>query len=134
MKKKTYKRMIKKIHEINKSPLAFPIIIKKLKPLSEQTNYNPKLREWYGPKEWEIVAETTAIFDAFKQSEEWKEIGMLGINDYRATINNDVYIDHHCIVQRADTGRIFEVVFIREYIGEYAVGLRPVNTDGTIES
>lgn len=132
MNKKTFKRMLKKIHEINESELSVPIIIKKLKPLEEQPNYNPKLREWYGPKEWDIVAKTTAIFDAFKQSEEWKEIGMLGINDYRVTINNNVYIDHHCIVERVDTGKVFEVVFIREYIGEYAVGLRPVNTNDSI--
>lgn len=126
MRKKSYKRMLKKIHEINDSPLSFPLIIRRLKPLSEQKNYNPKLREWFGPKEYETVAETSGIFESFKKSEEWHEIGTLSVHDIKCSINNDIPIRHDYSVIRADTGEEYEVIFIRPYIGENVIGLRPL--------
>jgi hypothetical protein len=119
--------MIKRVQEINLNPLSTPITIKKLKPLLEQPNYNPRLREWFGPKEWDIVAETRGIFEAFKESEDWREIGMLETHDYKVTVNDSIQFDTvECIVERPDTGQIFEIVFKREYIGEFVIGLRPV--------
>src|SRR5690554_4544433 len=126
MRKKSFNRMIKKVHEINQSELAYDIKIKRLLPLEQQQNYNKLLKEWYGPKDYEIVAETKAIFHAFKESEEWKEIGMLSVNDYKITLNDNIPIDFNYIVERVKDGRLFEVIFIREYIGENIVGLRPV--------
>jgi rRNA maturation protein Rpf1 len=128
MKRKTLDRMIKLIHEINEGPFSYPIVIKRLKPLNLQTNYNVKLREWYGVKLYDVVATTTGIFSAFKESEDWKEIGTFSIHDWKCNINDDVDIDTNCIVERTDTGEVFEVVFKREYIGEFTVGLRPVNS------
>lgn len=126
MRKKTFDRMIKMVHKINLSPLAYPIRIKRLKPLYEQSNYNPRLKEWFGPKEFDIVAETKGIFEAFKESEDWRENGMLPIHDYKCTVNDDIDVDTDCIVERIDTNEVFEIVFKREYIGEYVLGLRPV--------
>jgi hypothetical protein len=126
MNKKSYNRMVKKVHEINSGPLSFPIIIKKLMPLDQQTNYNSMLREWVGPQEYEIVAYTTGIFEAFKQSEEWRENGTLSMHDWKCAINDTIAVDTNCIVERTDTSEVFEVVFKREYIGEFIIGLRPV--------
>lgn len=130
MRKKTYNRMVKQIHKMNeKSPLSTPILIKRLKPLEEQKNYNPLLKEWSGPRDWEIVAETSGIFDAFKQSEEWREIGMLDIHDYKCSINDNLPIDYknitQYIVERVEDKKLFNIVFHREFIGEVHLGLRP---------
>lgn len=126
MKKSTFNKMVKRVHEINDGPLSFPITVKRLKPLDQQTKYNAKLREWFGAKEYNIVANTTGVFSAFKESEEWKEIGTLSIHDWKCSINDDIDIDTYCIVERTDTSEIFEVIFKREYIGEFVIGLRPV--------
>jgi hypothetical protein len=126
MNKKTVQRMEKLVHEVNSGPLSFPIIVKRLKALDQQANYNPKLHEWYGPKDYDITSTTTAIFSAFKESEEWREIGTLSIHDWKCNVNNDVDVDDNCIVIRTDTNEEFEVIFKREYIGEFVLGLRPV--------
>jgi hypothetical protein len=126
MNKKTFQRMEKMVHDINNGPLSFPLIVKRLKPLDQQTNYNSKLREWYGAKDYDIVANTNGIFSAFKESEDWREIGTLSIHDFKCTINNTVDIDDNCLVVRVDTNEEYEVIFKREYIGEYVMGLRPV--------
>jgi hypothetical protein len=126
MNRKTFDRMVRKVHEINLNPLAFPITIKRLKPLNQQTNYNPKLKEFFGIKDYDIVGTTFGIFEAFKQSEEWKEIGTLSIHDWKCSISDNINIDTYCIVERTDTNEVFDVIFKREYIGEFVVGLRPV--------
>jgi hypothetical protein len=88
------------------------------------------LREWYGPKEWEIVIETKGEIDAFKQSEDWKEIGTLGIHDYKCKINDNLglVLDDitNYIVERLDNNKVYEVIYYREFIGEVEIGLRPV--------
>lgn len=126
MKKRSYQRMIKKVHEINVGPLSYPITVKRLLPLDQQPNYNASLREWFGDQEYGITAITSGIFDAFKESEQWKEIGTLSIHDWKLSVNDDVDIDTNCIVVRNDTNEVFEVLFKREYIGEIIIGLRPV--------
>lgn len=130
MRKKNYDRLINKIHEINLGLLGTPIRIKKLLPLNQQTNYNAILREWYGPKEWEIVVETKGEIDAFKESEEWKEIGTLSIHDYKCKINDNLglVLDDisNYVVERLDNNKNYEIVFYREFIGEVHLGLRPV--------
>lgn len=133
MRKKTYNRMLKKIYEINLGYLSTEIIIKKLKPLNAQVNYNPILREWYGPKEWEIIVETKGEIDAFKESEDWKETGTLSVHDYKCKINNNLLIQmddiSNYIVQRLDNNKFYEIIFYREFIGETHLGLRPVIHD-----
>jgi hypothetical protein len=130
VKKKNYNRIIKRIHEINLSQISTPIRIKRLLPLNEQPNYNSLLREWYGPKEWEIVIETNGEIDAFKESEEWKEIGTLSVHDYKCKINDNLglVLDDvsNYIVERLDNNKIYDVIFYREFIGEVHLGLRPV--------
>jgi hypothetical protein len=130
MKKRTYDRLIKKIHEINLSELSTPIRIKRLLPLNLQSNYNSVLREWYGPKEWEVVVETRGEIDAFKESEDWKEIGTLSVHDYKCKINDNLGLAindiSNYIVERLDNNKIYEVIFYREFIGEVHLGLRPV--------
>ena len=131
MRKKTFKRMQKKVHEINYNPMSTPIRIKKL--AETQTNYNPLLDEWVGNRNWVTLVETKGIIDAFKESEDWKEIGMLGVHDYKCSINDNLNIDYHesnsYIVERLDNGKIYEVIFYREFIGEVHIGLRPVISD-----
>lgn len=133
MKKKTFERMQKKVHEINEGPLSSPIIIQKLKPLEQQPNYNRIMREYHGPQEWEIVVEATGIIDAFKQSEEWREIGTISVHDYKLTINDNLNLVLDDIsnyqVKRLDNNKIYEIIFYREFIGEVHVGLRPVTTN-----
>jgi hypothetical protein len=130
LKKKNYDRIIKKIHDINLGILGTDIQIKRLLPLDQQPNYNKLLREWYGPKEWEIVIETKGEIDAFKQSEDWKEIGTLGIHDYKCKINDNLglVLDDitNYIVERLDNNKVYEVIYYREFIGEVEIGLRPV--------
>lgn len=130
MRKRTYDRMLKKIHDINTGILGTPIRIKKLLPLNQQPNYNSKLREWYGPKEWYIVVETKGELDAFKESEEWKEIGTLSVHDYKCKINDNLSLSlneiSNYIVERLDNNSIYEIIFYREFIGEVHLGLRPV--------
>ena len=134
MKKRNYDRIIKKIHEINLSHLGTPIKIKKLLPLDMQTNYNAVLREWYGPKQWLTVAETKGEIDAFKESEDWKEIGTLSIHDYKCKINDNLGLAlddiSNYIVERLDNGKHYEIIFYREFIGEVHIGLRPVINNG----
>lgn len=134
MNRKKYDRMIKKIHEINLGELGTEIRIKKLKPLNEQTNYNSILREWYGPKEWITIVETKGEIEAFKQSEEWKEIGTISVHDYKCKINDNLMIQlddvSNYLVERLDNNKLYEVIFYREFIGEVHIGLRPVITDG----
>lgn len=133
MRKKTFDRMLKKIHEINLGELGTDIVIKKLYPLDMQTNYNATLREWYGPKQWEIIAETKGEITAFKESEDWKEIGTLGIHDYKCKINDNIYLNPNeitnYIVKRKDNNKTYDVIFFREFIGEIHLGLRPVIHD-----
>ena len=135
MKKKNYDRLIKKIHDINLGVLSTPIRIKKLKPLNQQGNYNAILREWYGPKQWEVVIETKGEIDAFKQSEEWKEIGTLSIHDYKCKINDNLGLVmddiSNYVVERLDNNKHYDVIFYREFIGEVHIGLRPVIGDGS---
>lgn len=130
MRKKTYNRMVKQIHKINKSELSEPITIQRLKPLEEQENYNPLLKEWTGPKNWEDVIESSGIFDAYKKSEEWREIGMLDVHDYKCSINNDLPIDYEKLVEyrlvRKKNNKAYKIIFYREFIGEVHLGLRPV--------
>lgn len=133
MRKKTLDRMIKLVHEINDGPLSYPLIIKRLKPLDQQSNYNRLLQEWTeGEPEFEVVAEVNGIFSAFKESEKWHDNGTLSIHDFKCTINetdengNPYVFDTNCIAVRKDTGEEFEIVFKREYIGESAYGFRPV--------
>lgn len=130
MKKKNYNRIIKRIHEINLSQISTPIRIKRLLPLNQQPNYNSLLREWYGPKEWEIIIDTNGEIDAFKESEEWKEIGTLSVHDYKCKINDNLglVLDDvsNYIVERLDNNKIYDVIFYREFIGEVHLGLRPV--------
>jgi hypothetical protein len=132
MRKKTFDRMLKKVHEINLGPLGTKIQIKRLLPIELQENYNSRLKEWYGPRKWEVIAETSGDITAFKESEDWKEIGTLGIHDYKCTINDNlgISINHkditNYIVERLDTNEIYEIVFYREFIGEVHIGLRPV--------
>lgn len=130
MKKKTYDRMLKKIHDINLGFLSTPIRIKRLLPLNQQTNYNAVLREWYGPKQWEVIVETRGEIDAFKESEDWKEIGTIGIHDYKIKINDNlglVFDDiTNYLVERLDNNKHYEILFYREFIGEVHMGLRPV--------
>lgn len=130
MKKKNFDRMIKKIHDINLGILGTNIRIKRLLPLEQQTNYNSLLREWYGPKQWETVIETKGEIDAFKQSEDWKEIGTLGIHDYKCKINDNLglIMDNitNYIVERLDNNQVYEILYYREFIGEVEIGLRPV--------
>lgn len=134
MRKKNYDRIIKKIHEINLSALGTSIQIKKLLPLNQQTNYNSLLREWYGPKEWEIIVETKGEIDAFKESEDWKEIGTVSLHDYKCKINDNLglVLDDisNYIVERLDNNKKYEVIFYREFIGEVHLGLRPVMENG----
>lgn len=124
MKKKTFDRMVKKIHQINNSVLSIPIRVKRLKPLDQQPNYNSKLKEWFGEKEWDVI-ETTGIIEAFKESEDWRENGMLYIHDFKISINNNIPIDTNCIVEKVEDGSVYQVIFKREYIGENIIGLRP---------
>lgn len=128
MRKKTYDRMLKKIHQINESPLSTPIVIKKLS--DNQPNYNSKLREWYGDKQWDIITEAFGIIDAFKESETWHEAGMIEAHDYKLSINNNLnlILDDitNYIVERLDNNKIYEITFYREFIGEVHIGLRPV--------
>jgi len=128
MRKSTYSRMIKKVYEINNGPLSKQIIIKKPKELELQSSYNPLLNEYTetGVPEFEIIDTANAIFSAFKESEKWIEIGTLSIHDWKCNINDYVKIDNSCIVEIVETGEQFEVIFIRPYIGEKVVGLRPV--------
>jgi len=130
MKKRTYDRMIKKVHEINLGYLGTNIAIKKLKPLSEQSNYNRKLKEWFGEKEWDIVLETKGEIDAFKESEVWHEAGTVNIHDYKCKINDNLGIDFDditkYIVVNLKNKREYEIIFYREFIGEVHIGLRPV--------
>lgn len=126
MRKKTFKRMLKRVEEINENPLSTPIKVKRLLPEEDQPNYNPILREWSGPKEFETVAETTGIFSSFKESEEWKPAGMVPGHDYKISITNNVEVKEDYIIERIEDGKIFEVVNVREYIGENVIGLRPV--------
>jgi hypothetical protein len=130
VKKKNYNRIIKRIHEINLSQISTPIRIKRLLPLNQQPNYNSLLREWYGPKEWEIIIDTNGEIDAFKESEEWKEIGTLSVHDYKCKINDNLglVLDDvsNYIVERLDNNKIYDVIFYREFIGEVHLGLRPV--------
>lgn len=130
MKKKNFDRMLNKVHKINLSPLSTPILIKKLLPLNLQENYNPILREWYGPKQWSVITETSGVFEAFKQSEDWNEIGTIGIHDYKCVVNDNLGLVLDDVtnyqVERLDNNKTYEVVFYREYIGEVQLGLRPV--------
>jgi hypothetical protein len=131
MRKKTFERMQKKVHELNENPLSIPIKILKMLPDAMQPNYNPKLREWFGPKEYETVVETTGIVDAFKESEDWKEVGMLGLHDYKATINDNLNLNFHDITLYMaqldnDENKMYNIVFYREFIGEVHIGLRPL--------
>lgn len=130
MRKRTFDRMVKKVHEINLSELSTPIRIKKLLPLNQQTNFNPVLREWYGPKQWEIVKETKGEIDAFKESEDWKEIGTISVHDYKCKINDNLLLDlneiSNYVVERLDNNKHYDVIFYREFIGEVHLGLRPV--------
>jgi hypothetical protein len=130
MNNRRFKRMEKKIHEINLGPLSTPIRIKKLLPLNQQPNFNPILREWYGEKKWEVIAETRGEIDAFKESEEWREIGTIGLHDYKCKINDNLLLDlnqiNNYVVERLDNNQFYEVIFYREFIGEVHLGLRPV--------
>lgn len=128
MRKKTFERMVKKIHEMNGNPLSTPIKIFKLLPDDLQPNYNKKLREWFGPKEYIIVADTSGIIDAFKESEEWREIGTLGLHDYKVTINDNLNINiKELPLYTAKVGnKSFNIVFYREFIGEVHIGIRPL--------
>jgi hypothetical protein len=134
MKKKTYDRLIKKIHDINLGIMGTSIRIKRLLPLNQQTNYNAVLREWYGPKQWEVVIETKGEIDAFKESEDWKEIGTVSIHDYKCKINDNLglVMDDitNYIVERLDNNKHYEIIFYREFIGEVHLGLRPVMGNG----
>jgi hypothetical protein len=133
MRRKTFERMRKKVHEINLGELGTEIVIKKLKPLLEQTNFNSMLDEWHGPKEWEVVVQTKGEIDAFKESEDWKEIGTITIHDYKCKINDNLLLQmddiSHYMVQRLDNMKHYEVIFYREFIGETHLGLRPVIGD-----
>jgi hypothetical protein len=128
MRKKTYDRMIKKVHEINQNPLSIAIKILRNKPDAMQPNYNPKLREWFGPKEYDVIANTTGIMDAFKESEDWKEIGNLGIHDYKVTINDNLNLDIHELpnYMAEINSKMYNIVFYREFIGEVHIGIRPL--------
>jgi hypothetical protein len=130
MRKKNYDRIIKKIHDINLGFMSTPIKIKRLLPLNQQTNYNAVLREWYGPKQWEVIVETKGEFDAFKESEDWKEIGTLSVHDYKCKINDNLGLVLHDIsnyvVERLDNNQNYDIIFYREFIGEVHMGLRPV--------
>jgi hypothetical protein len=130
MRKKNYDRIIKKIHDINLGFMSTPIKIKRLLPLNQQTNYNSVLREWYGPKQWEVIVETKGEFDAFKESEDWKEIGTLSVHDYKCKINDNLGLVLHDIsnyvVERLDNNQNYDIIFYREFIGEVHMGLRPV--------
>jgi hypothetical protein len=125
MKNKTFNRIIKKIHEINNSPIGESFTFKKLVSLDIQQNYNPLLNEWYGDKKWETIASVKGILEAFKESEVWRENGMLSIHDYKLSINNDINVDTNCICIRDNDGVEFEIIFKREFIGEFIIGLRP---------
>lgn len=133
MRKKTFERMRKKVHEINLGELGTEILIKRLKPLELQPNFNHMLDEWHGPKEWEVVVQTKGEIDAFKESEDWKEIGTISIHDYKCKINDNLLLQmddiSHYIVQRLDNMKHYEVIFYREFIGETHLGLRPVIGD-----
>jgi hypothetical protein len=131
MRKKNFDRTVKKIHEINNMyGISTPIRIKKLLPLNQQTNYNSVLREWYGPKQWTTIVETNGEFDAFKESEDWKEIGTLSVHDYKCKINDNLGLVLDDIsnytVERLDNNQNYDVIFYREFIGEVHLGLRPV--------
>lgn len=128
MRKKTYDRMIKKVHEINESPLSVRIEILRNKPLGMQPNYNSKLREWFGPKLYDVVADTTGIVDAFKESEDWKEIGNLGIHDYKVTINDNLNLNINELPNYVAkiNDKMYNIVFYREFIGEVHIGIRPL--------
>lgn len=130
MRKKTYDRMLKKIHQINEGPLSTPIKIKKLLPLEQQSNYNFMLKEWYGPQQYEDILTTSGDLNAFKQSEEWREIGTLSVHDYKLAINDNLGLSldeiSHYIVERLDNNKEYEIIFYREFIGETHIGLRPV--------
>lgn len=131
MRKKTFDRIVKKIHDINLSEISTSIQIKRLLPLNQQTNYNTILREWYGPKQWEVIVETNGVISAFKQSEEWREIGTISIHDYKCKINDNLEelslneISNY-VVERLDNNQFYEVIYYREFIGEVEIGLRPV--------
>lgn len=130
MRKKTFNRMIKRIHDMNEGVLSIEVVIKKLS--ENQNNYNPILREYYGERQWEIVAETNGIIDAFKESETWHENGVIGIHDYKLSVNNNLFLNvteeniNNYIVERKDNGIRYEITFYREFIGEVHLGLRPV--------
>lgn len=133
MNKKTYDRMLKKIHELNEGILSTPILIKKLSSNDKQTSYNKILQEYTNSNEkiYEIIADTNGIFSSFKQSEDWRENGMLGIHDYSCSINDSIPSLNEnelnlYIVERKEDNKQFEVIFYREYIGEVVIGLRPV--------
>lgn len=128
MRKKTYDRMIKKVHELNEGPLSVNIKILSLKPLAMQPNYNPKMREWFGPKLYDVASDTTGIIDAFKESEDWKEIGTLGIHDYKVTINDNLNLNIHELTNyMAEINKkMYNIVFYREFIGEVHIGIRPL--------
>jgi hypothetical protein len=135
MRKKSFDRAVKKIHAINDGALGTPIQIKRLLPLAQQTNYNSKLKEWYGPRQWEVITEASGDITAFKESEDWKEIGTLGIHDYKCAINDNLPISFNhkdignYLVTRLDNNQNYEIVFYREFIGEVHIGLRPVIHD-----
>lgn len=139
MNKKMYNRMLDKIHELNESVLSTPILIKKLLPKEQQPSYNRLLKEYSDTnnKLYEIIADTSGIFASYKESEDWRENGMLGIHDYSCSINDNLPNIKEdelnlYMVERKEDGKQYEIVFYREYIGEVLLGLRPVITNGTI--
>lgn len=130
MRRKTLERFIKKVHEINDGPLGEKFRILKNKPLVDQANYNPKLREWYGPKDYDEITIVSGILEAFKESQEWKDIGTISIHDYKLIINDTIPEINtgniaDMIAERVNDGKRYELVFYREFIGEVHIGLRP---------